>query len=527
MPDNSIPENNVPEKRPSRFRQFGIRTLLVLVALAAFGCLLIRNEVVREARREELIAELEAQGATWQLFLPGGVTTTRPPRLWRESIAAWLHGKPVVPPRAWAMFPKGTSPAQFREFFDLFPAVEFVEIDGNDAMTEVLQSLAAHGPFDGVRFKNPMRIDRDKARLLAQIRCQSGMRFVKQEFSDASLKDLADAGVQVKLFLDDFWRNIGDEGLKAVAKSPHNSIVHAACRGTDEGARAFTGHPSLLMLFLTGRNYTDASADVIPTLPKLRAISFGGTGHTDAGLAKAITGCTARNIVFDNVAAGDQTIAALANIPTLNDVCFRDVDLSFEQCDALAKLPIKHLMIHNRNLSDEKIARLAPLAKTLTGLELKAPQVTDAGLAWLKQAKGLTTLRLDDTQATTVTWSSLPFLASLQGAGMGGPHLDAEMLAITSNMTSLTFFSLAGREVNDATLDLLPQGIESVLLVDTQVTPASVKSLSQRKGIKSISVFRDRATSSPITAADLKELQAVVGESVVLYFEDASWYRCD
>src|SRR5262249_4209520 len=147
-------------------------------------------------------------------------------------------------------------------------------------------------------------------------------------------------------------------------------------------------------------------------------------------------------------------------------------------------LPIQHLMIHSKTFSDEHLARLAPLASSLTGLELKTPQVTDAGLAWLKQAKSLKTLRLDDTQATPATWTSLPFIASLQGAGMGGSNFNGEMLACTSSMTSLTFFSLAGSGVNDATLERLPQGLETVTLIDSQVTPEGLEKLAQRKGIK-------------------------------------------
>jgi hypothetical protein len=102
--------------------------------------------MVREQRREELIAELEATGAQWVHFFP-----TSPPPLWREPIAAFLRGKPMVAPRSGAMFGKGISCEQLREFLDLFPSTQLVEIDGEDAKTEVLELLASRSR---IRFRS-------------------------------------------------------------------------------------------------------------------------------------------------------------------------------------------------------------------------------------------------------------------------------------------------------------------------------------------------------------------------------------
>lgn len=510
------------------FRQFGIRTLLLIVGLAALGCLLIRNEMAREERREKLIAELEEQGTTWHLFAPAGPAIIgQAPQLWREPIAAWLRGKPMVPPRAWAMFGKGTTPQQLREFLDLFPSVRMVEIDGDTATDGVLELLASRASLDDLTIANPLTIDAKKARLLAQIKCNK-VRISGQECFDATLQNLADAGVKVELYFGlDEWRNVGDEGLTAVAKLPKLRYVHANCLGTDEGVLALAGHPSVELFFMTGRNYTDASADVIPTLTMLRQLRIVGTSHTDAGLAKAIAGCNATHIELVDVAVGDQTIAALLSATRLTDLTLNGVDLSGEQCDALAKLPLRRLDISGDKLANEQVARLAPLAKTLSYFYVKAPEVTDDGLMWLKQAQGLTVLHLNDTQATAAMWSSLPFAASLQKVGMGGTNFDTETIACTANMSSLKSVVLTGHEIDDATLDLLPQGLTTFFLSDTRVTADGLKKLALRKGIVSISIYRDKDPVSLITPADVKEAQSLAGPKVQVTYEETALHRCE
>jgi hypothetical protein len=529
VPDNSILENNVPVRRPPRFRQFSMRTLLVLVALAAAGCLLVRNEMAREERREKLIAELEAKGATWQFFYPTGAATISPlPRLWRQPMAAWLRGKPMVPPRSWAMFGKGTSLEQIREFLDLFPSVRVIEIDGDDTSKEVLRLLAVRGPFDEFRIKNPLVIDKEKARQIAQVNCKGGVWIIRQECSDEALLNLAEAGVKVELYFgDDFWRNVSDEGLKTVAMFPKTRAAHANCRGTDAGVQALAGHPSLAKFFLTGPLYSDASADVIPTLKSLSQLHIAGTSHTDAGLARAIAGCNARSIELIEVAVGDQTIEALALAPNLTNLTLSGVELSAEQCDALAKLPLGSLTLSSKGLTDDRAVRLAPLARSLRDLDLKTPQVTDAGLTWLSRAKSLTMLRLDDTQATAATWSTVPLPSALKAIGMGGPNFDIETMVRATNTIALNQLALTGSEIEDATLDHLPPGLSTVLLVDTRVTPEGLNKLARTKGITSILVFRESDVPALITEEDVKEVQKAVGPGVELLYDEASRYRCE
>ncbi len=523
MPDNSIPKSNVPEKRPSRFRQFGIRTLLLLVALAAVVCFLVRNEIVREERREKLIAELRNNKNTINSFDP---RFRPPPRLWREPIAAWLRGKPMVMPKCEVWFAEGTSLAQIREFLDLFPSVEFVEIKGADVTPEVIDVLASHSSFKSVAFRNPLAIDQDIARRIARIKCNA-VRFIQQDFSDASLKMLVDAGVKVQLsyFAENYWRNISDEGLKTVAKSPALAGVNASCLGTDEGVRALAGHPKLYDLFLTGPNYTDATVDVFASLPALQLAGFKGTSHTDAGLAKAISSCDPADVTLDHVAAGNETFAALAKDPKLARLHLKGIDLSLEQCDVLAKLPLRQLTIHSNSLSDEKMVRLAPLAGSLDQLTLRTPQVTDAGLVWLKQAKGMEILWLLNTQATTATWSSLP--STSLTLATGGTKIDVETIVYVLKTFGAPEVWLTGSQIDDAALELLPPGADRVILADTRVTLDGLKKLATREGIRWISVARDSDPASVLTAADVKEAQAFAGKGVEVYYHEASADRCD
>jgi hypothetical protein len=243
-------------------------------------------------------------------------------------------------------------------------------------------------------------------------------------------------------------------------------------------------------------------------------------------MAKAIASCNPYDITFDSVALGDETLAALAKDARLRSVSIKGIDLSLEQCDALAKLPIKRLTIHGKNLSNDQIAQLATLAASLESFDLKAPQVTDAGLTWLKDAPGLRELHLVDTQATPAIWSVLPNLGHI---GLGGSNFSADMIESMSEMYFLDSLTLTGRKVNDAALELVHprRTLHYVNLRDTQVTPGGMKNLAQKADVRRFVVSREGGTPSLITEADVKEAQSGARQGEEFYFYDASWYRCD
>lgn len=524
-----MPDNDVPEKRPSRFRQFGMRTLLFVMALAAIGAWLLRNEMVREERREKLIAELDSKGARWSFFRAKGPrSVSPPPSVWRQSIGGWLRGKPIVPPRAWATFPKGTTTEQFREFVDLFPDVRWVEIDGGDTTNEVLDLFASRGPYELFLIRNPVTVDEEFARKLARIKTANGVRLAAQEGSDAAMQNLANAGVTVEDYkCRNFWRAVGDDGFKATARLQNLNFMWLNCRGSDGGLLAFARHPSLMYLYVSGAGYSDASADVIPSLPKLANLRLSGTSHTDAGLAKAIAGCNANTFDFHNIAVGDQTIAALAKVPNFSSLNLDGIDLTAEHYDALALLPISNLRLKSDNLSDDHIRRLAPLASRLVSFTLDAPQVTDAGLTWLSGATQLKDLRLENTQATAATWSLITSSTTIGLVAMGGPNVDAQTLLAVSKMPTVAELMLHGSEVDDATLLLLPRSFGAVNLVNTRVTPDGLKRLAGMAGVMRVNAFADNKFPSLITSEDAAAIQSSTGGGVSVTFREAVSFECE
>jgi hypothetical protein len=266
---------------------------------------------------------------------------------------------------------------------------------------------------------------------------------------------------------------------------------------------------------------------VIPSLPVLSRLHIAGTSHSDAGLAKAIAHCNAMTIELENITIGDQTLAALASAPKLVRLSLRDVELSLEQCEALAKLPLSYLEIASKTLSDDHLSLLAPLAKSLTSLHLVTPQVTDQGLAWLNRANRLAGLQLDNTQATAVTWSSLSPAAVLQSAGAGGANVNAETLAAVSKFTSIRFFTLTGSQMDDATLELLPQGLSSIILVDTEVTPIGIRNLAMRRGVLAITICRNGDAPFVITPDDVKAIRAATENRVEISLVDLMPPPCE
>jgi hypothetical protein len=509
------------------FLQFGLRTLLGLIAVSAAGAWLARNEMDREERREQLIAELDAKDATWSLFRAKGPPhLSPPPQAWWESIGAWLRGKPMVRPRAGAIFPKGISPHLFREFLDLFPSIQSVTIDANDCTADVLDLFAAHGPYHEFVIYPHLAVDENVARSLARIKCAAGIRLADQECSDVSLKNLADAGVKFEHFsCRHAWCEVGDDGLKAAARLTGITEICANCRGTDEGLNAFAGYPFLTALSVKGPGYSDASADAIPSLAKLEVLRIKRTRHTDAGLARAISGCTARAITFEDAAVGDATLAALRKAPHLEYLYFINVDLTVAQCGALAELPLASLYLKSDRLTDEHVAGLAPFAATLTAFTLGAPQVTDRSLAWLGRADKLTALYLNETQATAATWSLLR--PSVSAVGLDGTNVNSDTLAAISKLGTVANLSLSGSEIDDDVVALIPDAFAKVSLTDTRVTLKGLRRLFHMENVDSVDNYYHRDAQALITREEAFTLQIATRGKIRTTFQSSWLLECD
>lgn len=483
----------------------GIRLLLIVIIVLGQTAL---DEMSRERRREQLIAELDANGAEWRLFNLDRYSSEAP-NLWREQLGAWLRGKPMVPHRDQAMLPKGTSPEKAMEFLDLFPTVRSLELDGGTATPLVLDELASYGPLERLRIYSSLTIDDDTARRLARIDVLAGIALQDQQCTDGALQRLAAAGANIEEYSGlDRWQNVGDEGLKAAAQFPENTYVWASCRGTDEGIKAQFEHPSLHVLYLNGPNYTDASAKTIAGLPSLIELHISATGHTDAGLAKAIAGCSASYIELNKVAVGDRTIAALRKAPELITLRLVDVELTAEQYGKLAKLPVD-LDLKGDTLTDEQVARLAPMARGLSTFSLDAPQVTDAGLAWLKNATRLVALDLENTKATSATWSLLPRPEMVERAGMGGPNFSVETLRSAEILSKLKAITLTGSNIDDATLDGIPESCSIVSLNNTRVTDEGLQKLGATQRFEWINLTYDENHPSLVTADGMKAVEVM------------------
>jgi hypothetical protein len=498
--------------RRRSWRQFGLGTVFLLVLLGAVLSWFARREMLREERRAAIFQEMSASSA---MFSMG---TAAPPVRWNIRLGALLRGaSPVEPARA-VFLPKGTSAVRVRELVDLFPTIQKIELDASDATALALAPWAELDSINDFKVVGQVKAA-DALFALGRIRSVEGIYFdIDSKVDDQWASDLAAAKVDVRLIRGDglFW-DVGDEGLQAMAQLPKLMDLAAGPKGTDKGLAAFRDAAVRSGTYLKGAGYTDASADVIASLNP-HNVWLEETGHTDEGLAKMVTGPNVGFVRLTRVPVGEATLVALAGAPKLQQLTLEDVDLSPEQCDQLARLKLVQLRLNGTEWDDERLARFAPLAPTLSVLSLRAPNVTDAGLAWLPKVKTLNGLYLYDTRTTAKTWNALPSLATLRGAGLGGPHVDASVLAATQKVTAGNALWLLGPSIDDALIASPRGSFGQVFLDRTSVTLEGIRTQIPPSGARSLRlvVMHEPGEPSPVTQEQAREISAASGEMMTV-----------
>lgn len=151
-------------------------------------------------------------------------------------------------------------------------------------------------------------------------------------------------------------------------------------RITDAGIAELRGMEGIVSLDLRGTKLTDASVDILSTLPQLYMVNVARTGITGTGLLKLLS----RNPRFLGVDSGqlsdeclralakntalygmeifdadDATVAAVVKLPTLEVLKLRGKNVTNKSLPVLKKLTqVQYLELINVNLSDKEITQL-------------------------------------------------------------------------------------------------------------------------------------------------------------------------
>jgi Leucine-rich repeat (LRR) protein len=136
----------------------------------------------------------------------------------------------------------------------------------------------------------------------------------------------------------------------------------------------------------------------------------------------------------------------------------------------------------NRNLTDEDLSALVAELKQRSILELilrECYQITDAGLAHLKELKGLAELDLGNTQITDAGLAHLKELKGLTELDLSGTRITDAGFAHLKELKGLTTLYLWGTQITDAGLANLKElkGLTWLNIAETQITDAGLEEL--------------------------------------------------
>lgn len=487
---------------------FGPRPLLVLIA-AALIVHFARQEVAKEQRREELIAEYQAKTSGFSI-------NPRPSVPGRRKLAAWLRGRPTTPDVERMTVTSVADPATFREFVEAFPETTLdVHLEPSVATPHVMETLtrakvlgilALHGGlFD--------TSDESLARL-ARIRVSGMLMFGGEQLDDDLLRRVAEAKINPSFIwgknfsLESIgWENVTSDGLRTAATFRRLQYLSACEKGSDEGLAAFMDHPAARYVEVRGPGYTDASAPVIASWPQLDWLTLVDTKLTDAGIAKAIERHAISSLKIKRADIGKETVAAIAELKALQQLELHDIPLTAELVAAIEKLSVTSLTLKG-DYTDADLNQLAPIASKLWVFELNAPNVTDHGLAWLAGAGTLSSLKLCDTAATAATLKLISTKNPSVNIQLGGPNIDRAAIAEINRSFKVGPVVLTGPSITDEVLAALTPPYDHLLLVGTQVTAKGLQSLETGSNTTRVEIYFPNNAQPPLTTQEVDEIKA-------------------
>jgi serine/threonine protein kinase/Leucine-rich repeat (LRR) protein len=185
---------------------------------------------------------------------------------------------------------------------------------------------------------------------------------------------------------------------------------------------------------------------------------------------------------------------------------------------AVADLPrerfnLSIVSLHNTAVTDAGLAHLKEL-KGLTYLFLTNTPVTDAGLEHLKELKGLTVLDLNDTKVTDTGLAHLKELKALGHLGLDNTAVTDAGLAHLKELKALTRLDLNNTPVTDAGLTHLKElkALARLDLNGTKMTDTGLEHLKDCTGLTSLGLNDTKVTDAGL--AHLKELKALTNLNV-------------
>jgi len=222
-----------------------------------------------------------------------------------------------------------------------------------------------------------------------------------QKVTDAGLKDLKGLKNLNTLILL-HTQGVTDAGMKDLADLQNLSSLCLGYVGvTDAGLKDLSGLKKLRTLNLVGTQVTGATLKDLAGLENLTTLDMTIAPVTDEGLKGLAPLKKLTSLSLFGTKVTDAGVRFLEPLENLEKLEIGNTELSDKGLKHLAALrKLSSLRLHScRNLTDVGLKNLAPLDK-LTSLDVSATAVSDEGVPALAALRNLTTLELSGTQMT-------------------------------------------------------------------------------------------------------------------------------
>lgn len=267
----------------------------------------------------------------------------------------------------------------------------------------------------------------------------------------------------------------------AALKGLNSLEIHNNCHATDAGLAHLAGLVELETLAIGGQGITDVGMAHLAPLTKLRQLYLHNVKISDAGLT-ALAG--AKNLELLNISSDQlrgEGFKALSDHERLNDLGLQYCPIDDQGLEAISRLKPKRLLLGKH-------------------------QVTDAGLAHLKNQDALEMLVLEGPQSAEFTGAGLANLAglkSLRDLRYGTKNLKTDDLAALAGLEQLTFLMLEAPVTDEGLAHLSKlSGLTNLYLLGATITDAGTRHLYGLKRLKNLAL-----PSQHLSEAAIEELR--------------------